>query len=323
MTKSITIIEQKLELFGEQKIQLEPITLATLITEFIALGEFSVNTRDAYTNDLKKLWNFTQGNLSDGKLLEFKHFVIMHDDGEPRAPRSANRMLASTRRFLDYLVHRRIISSNIYANSFTGKGKRVDKQDSPYVALTDAEVRLMLDHRDPNDRQDSALIASSKRMAFMLGFYLGLRVSEICMIRYKDITSDSIRIVGKGNKARNLPLSETLLNAINEHLLLVATLGATPSPEHYLVQSRESGGVSPANRSTVWRWFTSTASDVGITKHFSPHSARATAITKALEGGAGIRDVAAMAGHSNIDTTSIYDKRREEGQKRALGAIKY
>lgn len=315
MSNSLEILDDKFELAPEQSVRMHPMTLATLIAQFLALTEFSPATRECYKGDLKKLWDFTKGDLSDTSLMRFKAEVI---DDKTLSSRTANRLLVSTRRFLDYLIHLRIMQTNAYANKFMGKGKKVDKHDSPYVALNDAEVRKMIDYPDR-----STFLGSSQRISLVLGFYLGLRVSEICGIRYDSISNDGVLTVhGKGNKTRTIPLTETLLNEINDHIALMALKGGDAYPERHLVETRESQG-RMADTCTVWRWFTSIAKSVGIEKKFTPHSARATAITKALDSGVGIRDVAILAGHSSVDTTSIYDKRRGEAAKKTVQAIKY
>lgn len=324
---SITLVETRLPLAPEQELKISPMDLATLIAEFIALGEFSANTVIAYKDDLGRFWDFSQGDLSDRCLMAFKVRVIMNDHtGQPRKPRSANRMLSSTKQFLDYLVHRRILATNIYANKFTGKGKKVDKTDSPYVALTDLEVRMMLDHTlvlgASAKRNDQMIVASSQRLSLVLGFYMGLRATEICSIRYESMQDGLLKVKGKGNKTRTLPITETVLNEINAHITLMATVGVTIEPKRHLIETRESQGHMP-DSATVWRWFTGIARACGIEKHVSPHSARATAITKALDGGVGIRDVAIFAGHSDVNTTSIYDKRRGEAAQKTVEAIRY
>jgi integrase/recombinase XerD len=332
MSNEIKLVESTIKLAPEQSVQITAIDLATLIAEFITFSEFSDNTREAYKQDLQKLWDFTQGDISDSRLISFKVKRIMNDEnGAPRPARSANRILSSTRSFLDYLVHRRILQTNIFANKYTGKGKKIDKTDSPYVALNDAEVRLMLDHPDR-----STYLGSCQRLALVLGFYFGLRASEIVGLRFSDIvdmnspTGKGLRIMGKGSKTRILPLDESLMGEIHSYVDMLSRHIGTPDRSRYILTStagfhsdipREDG--AQVNRATVWRWFTQTAKACGIEKHFSPHSARATAITTALENGVSIRDVANLAGHSSVDTTSIYDKRRGEASLRAVRGIKY
>lgn len=322
MSKSLTILDDTFELVQEQKLNMSPMTMAVLIAEFVALGEFSSNTREAYKDDLQKLWQFTNGDLSDSSLMRYKLKVI---DSKDYAARTSNRMLSSTRQFLDYLVSRKILQTNYFANKFTGKSKKVDKTDSPYVALSSDEVRAMINYPDR-----SSVGGASQRMALVLGFYAGLRASEISGICHGDITDTFIVIRGKGNKTRKIPLADTLKIELDEYRTFMATYLGTPAPERYLIETAPRFGremtaakVSRPDRTTIWRWFTSIAKACGIKEHFSPHSARATAITKALESGVAIRDVANLAGHSSVDTTMIYDKKRGEASLRAVKGIKY
>lgn len=294
-----------------------PEVLTFLMAEFIAIKvrAGSHNTRLAYMNDLRRLGDFTMGDLSNRKLLAFKLKVIDHDEqGNARALRSANRILSTCRKFLRFLCEKQVLATN-YLELVDGHS--IDKHDSPYIALSDAEVRSMIDY--PN--RDTVL-GASQRLALVLGFYLGLRCSEITSIKYGDIDNGILSVNGKGRKVRRIPLSETLLNELYAYIDMTSIKGATPDPKRHLIESRESGGHKIAS-STVWRWYTSIARACGIEKHFSPHSARATAITKALDSGVGIRDVSNLAGHVSIETTAIYDKRRGEASRVVVASIKY
>jgi integrase/recombinase XerD len=219
------------------------------------------------------------------------------------------------RKFLRFLQEKGVLARN-YLDLIDGH--RIDKMDSPYVALTDDEVRRMIETPDQN-----TMVGASKRLALMLGFYLGLRCTEISSIKHEDIVDGVLTVIGKGRKVRRIPLSDTLLREVGNYVSMLGIHKEQITPKMYLIQSRESFG-KKVNSSTIWRWFTLTATECGITeKQVSPHSSRATAITKALDNGAGIREVAILAGHVSIETTAIYDKRRGEASRLAVNAIKY
>jgi integrase/recombinase XerD len=305
--------------------RLAPEVLTFLIAEFIAIKvrSDSENTRKAYLDDLRKLGEFTMGDLSDRRLLAFKLKVIDCDrDGNTRAHRTSNRILSVCRKFLRFLVEKGVLVRNYYD---LVDGHRIDKMDSPYVALSDAQVRSMIDLPDR-----STELGAAQRLSMILFFYLGLRRAEICSIRPIDILEGVLTIKGKGRKVRRLPLPETLQDEIRSYMDLMALKGRVCDPKSFLLQSRESHG-DMINPTTVWRWFVSVAVACGVRtealrdagKKISPHSARATMITKALDNGIGIRDVAILAGHNNGETTSIYDKRRGEASKAVVAAIKY
>jgi integrase/recombinase XerD len=106
-----------------------------------------------------------------------------------------------------------------------------------------------------------------------------------------------LKITGKGGKIRELPFNDRAKVALENFLLLN--------------QHNSDDLLFPYDETTIYKAFKRYASRVGITKRVSPHSARATAITKALETGAVITDVADMAGHADIKTTQVYWKRRK------------
>lgn len=308
-----------------QQTVLAPEVMAFLIAEFLAIkvAPDAHNTRRAYTEDLRRLGEFTMGDLSNRKLLAFKLKIIdMDRDGAPRAARSANRMLSTCRKFIRYLQERGLVATNYFDLI---DGHKVDKQDSPYVALSDLDVRKMIDMPDR-----STILGASQRMALVLAFYLGLRRGEIIGIRLGDIYEGVLTVKGKGRKIRRIALTDVVQDEINQYLMATATLVASMDPKRHLINSREShgGAVDPA---TIHRWFTQIAELAGVAtdalraagKKITPHTARATAITKALDAGVGIRDVANLAGHSSVETTTIYDKRRSEASKAAVMAIKY
>jgi integrase/recombinase XerD len=298
--------------------QIDPDYLIFLIQEFlnVSLESDSDHTLRAYEDELRDLGHFTMGDFSDLKLLAYKVKRIDVDlDGKKRSPRSANKKISICRRFIRFLQEKALLPTNYFD---LVRGRKIDKHDSPYVALTDSEVRRMIDLPDR-----STLLGSSQRMALVLSFYLGIRCSELCSIRLGDIREGVLSVRGKGNKVRTIPMPETLQDEISAYMVILATHLPVMTERTHLINSRESQGdmVDPA---TVWRWFKSVAKRCGVDeRRVSPHGARATAITKALDNGVGIREVAILAGHRSIETTAIYDKRRGEASKVAVAAIKY
>lgn len=298
-------------------VKLHPEVLTFLMMEFIAIKvrPGSENTRRSYLEDLRKLGEFTMGDLSDQKLLAFKIKVIDRDrDGNARSARTSNHILSVCRKFLRFLMEKHILARNYFDLI---DGAKVDKMDSPYVALTDMQVRAMINYPDRN-----TILGSSQRLALILGFYLCLRREEICSIRHKHLVNGVLSVKGKGNKLRHIPVPEQVLEEIDGYIGILGLHRETIDPEMFLIQSRESHGgrVHPC---TVHRWYVGIAKACNIEEHVSPHTARATGITKSLDNGIGIRDVSILAGHSSVETTAIYDKRRGTASKAAVNAIRY
>lgn len=273
--------------------------------EYLA-GFLNLNTRKSYAADLRHFLGETKGNLSDESLLVYREILIKNS-----SPRTASRRLVAISGLLDSLVFNGVLTKNIYG-SIKNLCPRVDKFDSPGVALSDDEVRVMLDH---------AGTGTTLRMVLVLSFFLGLRVSEIVSVGIQDITSGKLKIRGKGNKVRTLELDEYLLREIQDHLV---KSGRSDVTEGYLVATRESlGGLRKVGVGTVNRWISECAQECGIEKKVSSHTGRRTMITKLLEEGTPIRDVSSLAGHTSIETTQIYDKKRREVSAKVISRVRY
>lgn len=286
-------------------------TLGDFIYEFCQ-AKLNKNTRKAYTQDLRSFGEFTKGSLTDHSLMAFRNFVI-----EAYAPRTANRMLITTRNFLDFLIYKRVIVSNYLLQLDNPK---VDRYDSPYVALTDSEVRRMIDTPDRN-----TLIGASQRLSLIFGFYLGLRASEIASLKHMDLCDGRLTITGKGSQKRIIPLPDIVLEEIRAYTDMTTLIAGHPQSagDPILLSEKSAKTMRHIDRATVWRWFVSVAKLAGIKKKVSTHCGRATAITKALDEGASIRDVSILAGHKSIETTAIYDKRRGEASMNTVLKIRY
>ena len=284
----------------EIKLHLSELTMAAEAYLKLNEAKFSPTTLATYKGTLEYLISFTQGDLSSGKLLALTK--KLDDDFSPR---TANKYLASYRSFFSFLKKHHIVPSNYFEDI---KGHRVDKRDSPYIALKDHEVRSLI--------EASAQLGPNQELAIYLSFSLGLRVAEVTNIKVNDFDGETLVITGKGNKKRYLGLSSSAIDLLNRYV-------KTHRPQGHLVQSQESNGSRVAN-STVWRWFKTCAQIAKIDPDkVTCHVARATAITKALDAGESIRDVANFVGHSSTDTTMIYDSKRGIGSKKVAKAIRY
>lgn len=323
-----------------EKLLFTPSEFTVLTLEFMCMKSQVETTRAAWKSDLQHMFEFCSlrsvGNeilvdLRDESLMRLKVKVI-----DNRAPRSSNRMLCTLKKFIKFLiVDKKLMAHNYLA---TIEGHKVDREDSPYVALTDSEVIAMINQPD-----QTTFDGASKRMAMILSFYLGLRCAEVCSIRHNSLKDGVLKIKGKGSRVRMIPLSETLLIEIENYQVMSLGYWGELSPHDPLITTKEAHGTkgfgtsmvqsneallgrlgkNEVDKSTIWRWFKSIAKECGITKKISPHCARATAITKALDNGVSLREVSILAGHKSIETTVIYDKRRGVAAKVAVDGIKY
>ncbi|GAB3847768.1 site-specific tyrosine recombinase XerD [Hymenobacter terrigena] len=134
----------------------------------------------------------------------------------------------------------------------------------------------------------------------------GLRVSELCDLRLSNIYTDEgfMKVVGKGNKERLVPVGREALKHLNFYLSGVrGHLDIKPGSEDFAFLSKNG---RPLSRITVFTTLKKLAEQAGLRKTISPHTLRHSFATHLIEGGADLRAVQEMLGHASITTTEIY-----------------
>ncbi len=133
----------------------------------------------------------------------------------------------------------------------------------------------------------------------------GLRVSEVVSLRLSDLFFDDgyIRVTGKGDKQRLVPFSSEVRKCVELYLGQRALSEPSTSSREVLFLNRRGGAMS---RVMVFNVMKQAVAEAGVTKNVSPHTFRHSFATHLLEGGANIRQIQEMLGHSSILTTEIY-----------------
>jgi site-specific recombinase XerD len=127
----------------------------------------------------------------------------------------------------------------------------------------------------------------------------GLRISEAATLEVTAIDGPNglLRVIGKGNKERQVPLPQPILDELRR-------LWTTHRHPRWLCPSQRRKG--PTTRVALWQTFRAATREAGITKHFTPHSLRHSYATRLLESGVDIRVVQILLGHVSITTTTGY-----------------
>jgi integrase/recombinase XerD len=134
----------------------------------------------------------------------------------------------------------------------------------------------------------------------------GLRVSELCDLRLSNIYAEQgfVKVVGKGNKERLVPIGREALKHLNFYLSGVrGHLDIKSGAEDFVFLSKNG---RPLSRITVFTTLKKLAEQAGLRKTISPHTLRHSFATHLIEGGADLRAVQEMLGHASITTTEIY-----------------
>jgi integrase/recombinase XerD len=133
----------------------------------------------------------------------------------------------------------------------------------------------------------------------------GLRVSELCQLRLADLetTMGVVRVVGKGNKHRMVPVGKAALAAVQHYLADGRALLLKGRACPYLFVTNRGRSMT---RQAFWKLLAGYGKKAGIFHNLTPHVLRHTFATHLLEGGADLRSVQTMLGHADISTTQIY-----------------
>lgn len=261
----------------------------------------SSHSIEAYERDVRRMASFLHDEAhirsplrtEAGHLEKFIH--VLNDLGI--SARSQARMLSSMRSFFHYLMLEDSITSD--PTEFI-QGPKLD-QYLPEV-LSYEEILRIINNIDLSHPQ------GTRNMAIMETLYAcGLRVSELTSLRISHVYADlqMIRVIGKNNKERLIPISTHALHKIKLYLEgdRNRMMNIDPAAKDILFLNRRGKKLS---RVMVFNIIKDAVEKAGIKKDISPHSFRHSFATHLVEGGADLRAVQEMLGHASITTTEIY-----------------
>lgn len=260
----------------------------------------SQNSIEAYTRDIDKLAFFSETFLKDrnfeeitaDELSAFMEWIAKIG----MKPRSQARILSAVKQMYRFMMFENLI------------------EDTPAAMLQCPKMGMML----PNvltveeiDKIEAAIDLSSdegeRNRAIIETLYsCGLRVSELINLKISDIFSDQsfIKVTGKGDKTRIVPISETALKYINFYIeKMRCHLAINNENKDYLFLNRRGRKLTRVMIFTIVKRLVEIAE---IEKNVSPHTFRHSFATHLVEGGADLRAVQEMLGHESIQTTEIY-----------------
>ena len=257
----------------------------------------SENTLTAYRSDLLglSLWLQQQETdlLSAGRADLLCYLQQRVEQGAK--PRSSARLLSSIRRFYRYLVRERQLSEDPSARIDAPKlGRSLPK------SLTEEEVEALLAAPDT-----VSLLGMRDRAMLEVLYASGLRVSELVGLTLAQLNLQQglVKVIGKGNKERLVPLGEEALSWVERYLREARGLLLGTVQNDVLFPSRRGSAMT---RQAFWQLIKRYALQAGINKSLSPHTLRHAFATHLLNHGADLRVVQLLLGHSSLSTTQIY-----------------
>jgi integrase/recombinase XerD len=266
----------------------------------------SPNTLSAYRADLTALDRWLQANgtgIIAAKRADVLAFIAWRVDAGAR-PRSTARQLSSFRRFYRYFVRDGAVKEDPTSQIAMPKiGRSLPKslsEEEVDALLAAPEVSDPLGHRD--------------RTMLEVLYATGLRVSELVNLRAGQVNLNQgvLRIVGKGDRERLIPLGDEAVRWVNEFL---------NGPRLEILLERQTDCLFPTRRGdrmtrqAFWHIIKRYAQKAAVQKALSPHTLRHAFATHLLNHGADLRVVQMLLGHSDLSTTQIYTHVARERMK--------
>lgn len=256
----------------------------------------SPNTTSSYLRDILAFlqWYQDEAEGTDLSGVNSDYILDYFKERKDLSKRSQARLLSALRSFFAWAVQEDMVSAN-----------PCDGVDMPKLGryipsvLSVEEVEALIDSTD-----GTTLAGLRDRALLELLYGCGLRVSEAATLKSSDVYEKEafIRIVGKGNKQRLVPIGEPAMDAIKAYLA-VRPSSLDPVLDDVIFHNRFS---KPLSRISIFKMIKRQALMAGIRKEISPHTLRHSFATHLVENGADLRVVQEMLGHESILTTEIY-----------------
>lgn len=254
----------------------------------------------AYGDDLRAFAQYLAqsggGAIEEASLADCRSYtMVMIERGDN--PRSVNRRISALRTFYDFLIRCDLRTENPTSGL---KSLRTAKNLPKYVSESATE-RLVEGLLDPD--QDS-FAARRDALVMLLLYFCGLRRSEVATLTWDrvDLPGRTIRVMGKGQKERIVPLVEPLADRLEQYLREYRETICSNDQNVVLLDNQ----YRPLGAGRIYTLVRRVLGQAGVEGQRSPHVLRHTFATHLLSRGASIKTIADLLGHASIATTQIY-----------------
>lgn len=261
--------------------------------------KYSPHTVGAYVKDVSDFQDFNKVNFEQEDIVKVEYtqirswLVFLVESG--LSSLSVNRKVASLKAFYKFLMKIKHIEVSPLLKHRTLKvSKKVQ------IPFSEKELEMVLDGFQFNDGFE----AVRDKLLIELLYSTGIRRSELINLRLDavDFSNKSIKVLGKRNKERIIPVLEIVLNQMRLYLKEREGLFFVKDPEYFFLTKK---GLK-LNESFVYRLINSYFSDVSEKVKRSPHMLRHTFATHLLNNGADLSSVKELLGHSSLASTQVY-----------------
>ncbi len=269
--------------------------IQSYLKELESTKGYSPLTIKAYSEDLEQFHSFCCSfNKTDIKMITertIKNYLVFLN-GKELEKSSISRKLTAVRSFFSYAFKKELIEKNLIAYTKNPKIKR----KLPEVVPENLYL-VLLQNISMGEHKEKKLHAAIIEVLYGCS----LRVSEACSLLLKDVdfSSSSIRVIGKGNKTRIVPLGQESKLILTDYLQVRST---DKNQEYFFLKADGARILS----NYVYRFVHKYLSNITDLKKKSPHIFRHSSATHMLNHGADLNAVKEILGHSNLSTTQIY-----------------
>lgn len=264
----------------------------------------SLNTLEAYRRDIHKFTKYLEENsrtITGIKRSDITSFINhLRDSGNQTATLARN--ISTLRSFCRFMLMEGILSEDPVENLSTPKGwKRIPR----VIGVEEVTTLLKTPEGKTLSLRDRAILE--------IIYSSGLRASELINIELNDINFEAgfITVRGKGSKERVVPVNETALNTVKKYIEESRPEILRKKESRFLFLAK---GGKPMTRQRLWQLLKTYSNSLSI--KLSPHSLRHCFASHLLDGGADLRALQKMLGHTDISTTQIYTKVTPERLKK-------
>lgn len=260
----------------------------------------SPKTIESYIGDIKAFIEFLSGKgvefngiLQRFYVVSYKNFLVENNYEVATINKKINSIHALNR----YLVATRAMKEIVVENS-KDRVKIAYGSEKQVEVYSDKEVERILFYI-----QNESKVSKRNKVIVMLLLYTGVRVSELCSIKIKDIDflNYSIKIYGKGGKFREVPLKFDLADVIKEY---IKERDYSLKDSEYLIIGQRGA----LRRDAINTMLERLTDEIGMVNKLKPHTFRHTFCTRLINRGVPISTVSKPAGHSSVDTTGTFSR---------------
>lgn len=261
----------------------------------------SKNTLEAYVSDLTQFKNFLLDNHITILTLDsicVKKYVGYLTETLHLSPASRARKISCLKAFFSFLHTHYNIPNLAYELVIPKLEKRL-----PHY-LSESEIDQLL---RVADLDTSAIGIRNKTMLYLL-YVTGMRISELTNLTTSSYHPETgfLRVEGKGNKTREIPLPHSILDLLNIYVNITRHKLCHEQKSDFLFPILYGGTVRPITRQAFWIILKNLWQKTGNKKNISPHQLRHSLATHLLKRGADLRSLQLILGHENVATVQIY-----------------